>query len=352
MPWRGPAAEAPVDLPGLPALPDKAMAEELVAALDRSVDESFPLIGATHLTLAVWSEDGWYQRGEGAAGGEAAWWASTGKLFTATLIFQLIDEGKLGLGDRLATWFPDYPGADLITVDQLLSHTSGAFSFNADKKLQRRRGYKSPELLLKTAARHGLDFCPGEYWHYSNTGYLLLGLVAETIDDASYADIVRRRILAPLSLDGLVAVQRGGRPAVAGVEPDSPRTDEIAGIHGAGSIAGTAEDMVRFLAAFLRGELFSRELLSLAFERRYPMFGQPMSYGRGVMVIAVPDPEAPTRWAGHSGGAPGAKSVLALDLERGVLFGVAINRNGPAEALANNLLKRLDQASGGTELPD
>ncbi len=73
------------------------------------------------------------------------------------------------------------------------------------------------------------------------------------------------------------------------------------------------------------------------------MFGQMISYGRGVMVMPIPDSDHPTTWIGHTGGAPGAKAVLAYDTQRQVLFAVVINLEAAAEAVANNLLKTLDE---------
>jgi len=87
-----------------------------------------------------------------------------GKLFTATIIWQLMETGELELQDRLHRWLPGYNGARLIAVDQLLTHTSGVFSFNADKKFRAHEGFTAPEALLKIAARHRFDFCPGTDW--------------------------------------------------------------------------------------------------------------------------------------------------------------------------------------------
>ena len=72
------------------------------------------------------------------------------------------------------------------------------------------------------------------------------------------------------------------------------------------------------------------------------MFGEPMHYGRGVMVMDVPDPEAPTTWLGHVGGSPNAKTVLMYDVNREAFIAVSLNAQGPAEALANVLMKTLD----------
>ena len=103
------------------------------------------------------------------------WFASDGKAFTAVVVQQLVEEGKLKFDDKLARWFPDYPNARVITIDHPLTHTSGIYSFQADSGLLRAKpGYKTPEELIAVALTHGNAFCPGEYWSYSNTGYVML----------------------------------------------------------------------------------------------------------------------------------------------------------------------------------
>lgn len=68
------------------------------------------------------------------------------------------------------------------SIDHLLTHTSGIYSFQSDPVLRASPGYKPPEELISTARNHGNGFCPGEYWSYSNTGYVMLGRIIEQIE--------------------------------------------------------------------------------------------------------------------------------------------------------------------------
>jgi D-alanyl-D-alanine carboxypeptidase len=125
-----------------------------------------------------------------------------GKAFTAAVVMQLIEEGKLSYSDPLARWFPDFPNAGAITVDHLLTHTSGAFSFNTDLKFRKKKGYTPPDELIRIAARHGNALCPGERWSYTNTGYVLLARIVEKIEGLPFHQVVTRRVIDRLGLRG------------------------------------------------------------------------------------------------------------------------------------------------------
>lgn len=318
-------------------------AEALAEQFDLIVDK----VGAPAVAVSIWHPAlGYWSRSSGVAAGSSSsfWIASVGKMITGAIVFQLLDEGKLTLEESIDTWFPDYPGSALISIDDLLAHTSGVFTFNADLKLGERKGYKSPATILETTARHQLDFCPGTNWFYSNTGYLMLGLIAEAIEKKSYAEIVAERISRPMNLVSISVIDKDDPVSSLVPTAGTPATGipDIASIHGAGALRADSGDLLAFLHAYLSGTVISDSSRERAFSKLYPMFGQPMSYGRGVMVMDVPDPEAPTTWLGHVGGSPNAKAVLMYDLNRNAFVAVLLNQQGPAEALANVLMKTLD----------
>jgi len=353
MPYQGPAQAGTLDAGLFPhtAFNPAPMPDAIAERLQERFTELLPLTEATAGTIAVWHPGSgrWsYRIGEGDS---PFWWASVAKLFTATIIWQLIESGELDLQDRVNQWLPNYPGAELITVDQLLTHTSGVFSFNADKKLRARKGYTPPQELLKISARHRFDFCPGTNWYYSNTGYVMLGLIAEAITKQPLAKLVEQRIAEPLGLDSVRMASPDDRANsfTKGVDDSAPNIQAIATTFAAGGVLGNAGDMVSFLHSILSGGMLRPGSRDQAFSKRYPMFGQAESYGRGVMVLPVPDPEFTTTWIGHTGGAPGAKAVLIYDTKRQVYMAVSINRQAAAEAIANNMLKTLDALLIATE---
>jgi len=279
------------------------------------------------------------------------WFASVGKAFTAVAVLQLVEEGKLKLDDKLARWFPDHPNAKVITIDHLLAHTSGIYSFQSDSGLRAKPGYKPPEELIAVAKAHGNAFCPGEYWSYSNTGYVMLGRIIEHIEGRPFHESVTARIVEPLGLKNTKAM--APREIVADLAFANPSDPKEAAASGeapttpfaAGAIAGSADDMVRFWHGLLGGRLLKPATVRGQFQRLYPMFGQGTFYGHGVMLYDQVDPKAGRfTWLGHSGGSPGIKAVVAYAVETGAFVAVALNNDGSAEATANLLLKALSAA--------
>ena len=268
-------------------------------------------------------------------------WASVGKAFTATVVMQLIAEQKLSYDTPIAKWLPKFPNAGVITVDHLLTHTSGIFSFNSDLKFREALGYHPPDKLIAIAARHGSEFCPGELWHYSNTGYVLLARIAEEIEGHPLHVLIGKRILEPLRLTETVALaprQQLAGLATGHVDRKRDPSFEPTTPFGAGNIASSAGDMIRFWQAFLTGKLLPPSQVEQAFARLYPMFGSPEFYGRGVMLYEFEDRQKQkVVWLGHSGGTPGIKTVMAFDVDAGIFLAVALNGNFTAEASANKL---------------
>ncbi|MEE4207985.1 MAG: serine hydrolase domain-containing protein [Parvularcula sp.] len=311
------------------------------AALQDRFTELTNKAGAEAGTLALIAPDGGVETAAvGVEPSDAFWWASATKLVTAALIHQLTEEGVLSLDDTLARWGIDVPGASDITVDQLLRHTSGLFSFNADKKVREKPRYRSPDQLLEIASKHGPDFCPGTNFAYSNTGYLVLGLIAEQATGLRFADLVRLRISEPHGLASLAVVTRKDAPAYVQSPVAGFMTPEaLSSIGGAGAMVATASDMALFLRKLLGGEIVSQPTLSNLLQDASPMAGTPMFFGAGMMAITVDDPERPSVWIGHSGGAPRGKGLVVLDTRSGAIIAMAFDRQAPAEAAANTLLK-------------
>ncbi|WP_419995371.1 serine hydrolase domain-containing protein [Streptomyces boninensis] len=137
------------------------------------------------------------------------------KTFVATVLLQLQAAGKLDLDDKVDTWLPGVVtdnGHDgkQISVRQLLNHTSGIFSYTGDpeflengfteKFLEHRYDTYTPAQLVKIAMSHPPSFQPGAGWSYSNTNYVLAGMIIEKVTGHPYADEIRQRIIKPLGL--------------------------------------------------------------------------------------------------------------------------------------------------------
>ena len=327
-----------------------------VSRLERAFEKAMQATKVPAITAAVavpgrgvWSAT----RGSSADGGEAPrwfWFASVGKAFTAAVVLQLVEEGKISLDDKLARWFPDYPNAKAITIDHLLSHTSGIYSFQNDPPLQARRGYRAPEELIELARDHGNGFCPGEYWAYSNTGYVMLGLIVERFEGRPFYEVLTTRVIQRLGLKNTKALApQEEASGIAKPHPSKP-SEEVAEKavsttpYAAGNVVATAADMIEFWHALLGRKILKPETVRGQFERLHPMFDKGTFYGRGVMVYDVPiDESRRLSWLGHGGGAPGSKALVVYSVDARAFVAVALNNDGSAEATVNLLLKALNQ---------
>ncbi len=140
--------------------------------------------------------------------------ASIGKTFVSATVLALAEEGRLSLDDRLSKWLGDAPWLerladhDSITVRQLLSHTSGipnhvedpAFAADFAERWAEHDNSFTPEALIEYVLDRPLLFAPGEGWSYTDTGYILLGLIVERVAERSYYEEVNDRFLIPLDL--------------------------------------------------------------------------------------------------------------------------------------------------------
>lgn len=353
--YAGPPARAALESSAFPT-PEPALAPAHLAtpqalAMDALFDRFLRATSTPALDVAVLHEDGraWTRRHVAqvpAAQNEDStplfYWASVGKAWVAVLALQLAEQGRLDLEAPIKTWAPEFPGAGQIRIVDLLRHTSGLYSFQEDPELRARPGYKSPAELLAVARAHPLQFCPGTQWAYSNSGYVLLGQIIETLEARPLAESLRARIIQPLGLQHTRAL--GPASALDGIVPPAPSAaaggtaDDLRTPGAAGPIAASAEDMARFWMATFQGELLSTSGSRERFGHLLPGLGQ--HFGLGVMVYDVPPSTSTSAdtWLGHSGGLPGAKAVVAWSVRHRAVAAVALTGDASAEALANRLL--------------
>ena len=245
---------------------------------------------------------------------------SVTKTFVATVVLQLVDEGRVSLDDTVEEWLPGVvPGGRAITVRQLLSHRSGLFDYVEDPKVfapynQDPAHAWDPRRLVEIAVAHPAPFSPGRRFAYSSTNYLLLGLIIEAATGTSLERQLRERIFEPLELRQTTFAPRfvtdpyihGHRsPSHQGVitgPPVDTNLEAASWTWAAGAIVSTADDLRRFFALLLEGRLLPPRLLRMM-ERVGP--AGSLKYGLGMAVFSTPCGDA---W-GHTGNVQGTVTV-------------------------------------------
>lgn len=234
------------------------------------------------------------------------------KTVIAAVTLRLAAQGRLGLGDTVEEHLPGLvrgQGNDgrTITIRQLLNQTSGLFDYTADPALARQLSAaadrtRTPASLVRAAVAHPPDFAPGAGWRYSNTNYVLLGMVVQRVTGRSYATEARRDVLAPLRLHGTSfpgtrtdlpdphgrAYTRDGGAGDGGARRDvTDLNPSSAGA--AGELISTLGDLTRLLPGLLRGKVVPRAELrqmrnTSASDGRYGMGLFPVRLACGVTL--------------------------------------------------------------------
>jgi len=257
------------------------------------------------------------------------------KMFTTTMIFQLVEEGKLSLSSPLSAWFPTIPNAEKITIGEMLDHHSGLHNFTNDPLyLTYMTKPQTEAAMLNNIEKSASDFEPGAKGEYSNTNFVLLGYIIEKITGKPYREELKKRITSKI---GLNDTYYGGKanPAnneaysysFAGKWQQQPETDmSIPG--GAGAIVSTPADLDKFIEALFAGKLISKSSLD-------QMKTLKDSYGMGMFVIPFYDKKS----YGHSGGIDGFSSILAYFPEDNLA--VSYLSNGTAYSIKDVLIALL-----------
>jgi D-alanyl-D-alanine carboxypeptidase len=189
------------------------------------------------------------------------------KMFTAAMIFQFVEKGKLKLSDTLDKFFPQIPNAGKITIAHILAHRSGIHDFIKEPDFRSwSLNPRTKDETLAFIAKGTPDFEPGEKRSYSNAGYVLLGFVIEKLDGKPYQDALKKRITGKLGLKDTYAGT--GKTDVSKKESFSYSYAEDWRQHeemdlsipgGAAAIVSTPSDLVKFIQALFDGKLISQE---------------------------------------------------------------------------------------------
>jgi D-alanyl-D-alanine carboxypeptidase len=342
------------NLPAQVAGPEQAT--ELREALQARLEELQAASGAPGVTAGVVLADG---ESFGLAAGMADTVAaipltpegrlmqgSVGKTYVSAVAMQLIGEGRLDLEAKVSVylgdepWFERLPNAADITVRQLMNHTSGIIRYEFDDRFiadllaQPDKVWEPVEQLAYLFDTEA-PFAAGEGWDYSDTNYIVLGLIIERLTGADYYDELRRRILVPLELRNTVPSDSRRVPGLvqgyAGAEnmfglPDAVIENGQFAVNPGfewtgGGIASTSEDLARWAKALYEGRAFDPALLPTMLEGVPARLGRDTQYGLGVIIRQTP---LGASW-GHSGFFPGYLTEMAYFPDHKIAVAVQYN---------------------------
>lgn len=238
---------------------------------------------------------------------------SVTKTFTATTVLQLVGENRVQLDDSIEKWLPGliqgngYDG-NQITIRQLLNHTSGIAEYlkSKDADIMNSKKTYTAEEIVKIGLALPSDFSPGKGWSYSNTGYVILGMLIEKITGNSYAEEIEKRIIEPLDLPNTFLP--GNSPVIPGKNHargyvKMEETGELKDItyynpslaNAAGDMISNADDLNKFFSSLLGGKLLKeRELKEML--TTVPIEGKGIGDGYGLGIYETKLPNGVSVW--------------------------------------------------------
>jgi CubicO group peptidase (beta-lactamase class C family) len=226
------------------------------------------------------------------------------KMFTAVAVMQLVEQKRVDLDAKVATYLPNAPYATQITVRQLLQHTSGLWNY-VDYAIAKHLSSKptTTAAILSMVAGHPLTATPGTKYEYSNSGYVVLGLIVEHVAGETLAEYDRDHIFQAAGMTHTtVGTAPFGAPAAAGyMSADGPRAPSFdwSWAYGCGDIISTAGDLAKFDIALLGGHLVSSDTFGrMQTDRVTSDIG---GQGLGLQLVS----SLGVSFVGHHGGLPG-----------------------------------------------
>ncbi|MCG8405754.1 MAG: beta-lactamase family protein [Phycisphaerales bacterium] len=290
---------------------------------------------------------------------------STGKTFVAAVTMLLVEDGTLSLDDRASKWLGDtdwyaqLPNAEHIQVRHLLSHSSGIPDYPGTSGFRRAMIWRAirhgsakfdPEELIGYSLAKEPTFPVGQGYHYSDTGYLVLGRVIEAASGRSYYDLLKKRILHPQKLDGirpqnksvLTNIVPGYVSGARNLKKDGRMKFDPSSEWTGGGLVTTPTMLVKFFGALAEGRVVKPETLALMLKGEWQNPMEPSwRYGYGLFIYDD------GKCFGHAGLWSGYRTDVRHYAASGLTVAVQTNRDGRMEL--ENLLARLAAAAGELE---
>jgi len=315
---------------------------------------------------------------------------STTKSFTASIVLQLVKEGKINLEDTVGKWLGDeYPAWEDNTVNDLLNMTSNTFDyFDNDSGIFEKIYWQNPTHIWTTKELNDLcykngpnctrnnpkihtPFCaekPGQGWSYSNTNYILLERIVEKASGTSFTKLMQQRILAPLELNAAIYDPEKNPATIKDFahayhyNKDTKTTEDVtdfslSAARAAGAIIATTEDLAKWVRALFSGKVLApREFQRMTnvvctqsttdcqAGELAPKLGKSTGYSCGLMRVPAFTPNASANdfvWV-HTGGSAGHGSIFIYDVKNNFVLTAMQNQIGTGDF--GPLVKEIDLA--------
>ena len=224
------------------------------------------------------------------------------KQFTASAILKLMEEGKLDLQDDITKYIEDYPTqGHVITIEHLLTHTSGIKSFTGMKTwtADLRKMHYSPKEKIEFFKNEPMDFAPGSKYKYNNSGYILLGYIIEVVSGKKYAEYIDEKIFKPLGMNNsfygstsdIIKDRAKGYQKQGGNYQNADFLD-MSNPYAAGSLTSTVDDLYKWHDAVLHYKVLSKSTLDRAHSSYKLNNGKLTGYGYGWNLNDIEDNKA------------------------------------------------------------
>jgi D-alanyl-D-alanine carboxypeptidase len=335
--------------------------DDVVERLDEAVADQMEYNDLPGVVVGVWVPgEGEYvvargkanlETGEKREVGDPFRTGSITKTFVATAVLQLVEEGELSKSDKLAEWYPDFPNAEKITVDDLLRMRSGIVegsdmdAFWEAYEKDRLAGVSADDVIERAAQSSAqLGYPPDQRTEYTNVNYVLLGKIVEKVSGEDLGAHLSRTILEPLGLEDTTYPKTSDLPGdlhgyhrdIARVEPVDTTVVNPDPIAGAGAMVSDVPDLRIWAKAVCTGRLLEPETHEARL-RTQPLSGSPDQVGYGEGIIKAGS------FCGHGGDLFGFNSQMLYLPQRDATIVISVNKTDPyaeppAEALAGDIV--------------
>jgi CubicO group peptidase (beta-lactamase class C family) len=254
------------------------------------------------------------------------------KQFTAVAILKLIKEDKLSLQDKIIKYLPEYkPQGELVTIENLLNHTSGITDYTGILNLRSAENKAAPKTIqqrFNDFSSVPLEFTPGEKYKYSNSGFFILGMIIEKVSGISYGEYIEKNLFTPLKMKS--SYYDGAKKSIpnkaVGYNQTEKGFEEAAHVDSsmpfaAGAIGTTVEDLWKWNQAVFKYQVLPKSILEKAWQSTTLTNGIKVSYGYGWSLARIDN----LKVIEHGGGIDGYLSYILYVPEEKVFITILTN---------------------------